>query len=223
MGCGYFGKLPMRGDFVSRDCPAGFLEIWEPFLQEGLSQARLDLKEAWEEAYMTMPVWRFLIEPVGTDSPLQAAVAGAFMPNVDRVGRKYPLVLVAEIKRSGDGVYPSDKWFADLENTLLATLRDEATFEQFLSDFDALPEAETVQVSSKETDRTGFALAGPKADDLQSEFWTAVRGKTLRFKFSGMPEAAAFKVLVRPELSEQETGGSLAGDVHGQSREDLQT
>lgn len=221
MGCGYFGKLPVRGDFVSRDCPAGFLRIWEPFLEEGLNQAHFDLKDTWEESYMTMPVWRFLIEPVAGGGPLTGSVAGAVMPNVDRVGRKFPLVLVSEVDQAEETICPSKDWFDALENTLLRTLEEDAAFEDFQTETRSLKAPEATEHGCLLPD--SVCQSGEGVSEVSSIFWTEARGKKYQFRFSGMPDAAAFKYFLKPELSGQGTGESMAGDVHGQSREDLQT
>lgn len=128
---GYFGKLPARGDFVTAACPAGFLKLWEPFLLEGLVQSRLDLKTAWEEAYMTMPVWRFWMKPANGDK-LEGAVAGAFMPSVDRVGRKFPLTVVAPVSPGeSETARPAGDWYETVEAILLQTLQEDADLAGF--------------------------------------------------------------------------------------------
>jgi len=90
---GFYGKLPCRGDFLRRRVPQEFLDLWDEWLQSSLAHSRHALQEAWLDAYLTSPVWRFaLAEGVcGT-----GAYAGVMVPSVDRVGRYFPLTIVAQ-------------------------------------------------------------------------------------------------------------------------------
>jgi type VI secretion system protein ImpM len=85
---GFYGKLPTRGDFVRAGLPRSFVDPWDAWLQTGLAAARARLGAAWEPAWMEAPVWRFRL-PAGACGP--DAVAGVFMPSVDRAGRLFPL------------------------------------------------------------------------------------------------------------------------------------
>ena len=89
---GFYGKLPCRGDFIQRRLPWEFVESWDAWLQECLTQSREQLQERWLDAYLVSPVWQFaLAGGVCGD----AACAGVLLPSVDRVGRYFPLTLVA--------------------------------------------------------------------------------------------------------------------------------
>lgn len=87
---GFFGKIPAKGDFVGRGLPASFQRPWEEWATEALRQSRAVLGEAWEEAWMVAPVWRFCL-PGGACGP--DAVSGLVLPSIDRVGRAWPLVV----------------------------------------------------------------------------------------------------------------------------------
>ncbi len=88
---GFHGKLPARGDFVTRGLPSSFLSAWEAWVDGALAASRALLGEAWREAWMTAPVWRFCL-PAGACGPDPAL--GVMMPSIDRVGRLYPLTVV---------------------------------------------------------------------------------------------------------------------------------
>lgn len=90
---GFYGKLPCRGDFLRRRVSQEFMDVWDEWLQRALAHSRQSLQEAWLDAYLTSPVWRFaLAEGVcGT-----GAYAGVMVPSVDRVGRYFPLTIVAQ-------------------------------------------------------------------------------------------------------------------------------
>jgi type VI secretion system protein ImpM len=91
-GFGAFGKMPALGDFFRLGVDAAFVAAWDPWLQGTLVQAEADLGLGFEAAYMSAPLWRFALAP-GVAGP--GAVVGVLMPSVDRVGRRFPLTLVA--------------------------------------------------------------------------------------------------------------------------------
>ena len=88
--CGFFGKLPARGDFVRAGLPRSFIDPWDAWLQQVLPASRRILGEAWEPAWLEAPVWRFALPPnlCGPEP-----VVGLWLPSVDRAGRYFPLML----------------------------------------------------------------------------------------------------------------------------------
>ncbi|HEU4617908.1 MAG TPA: type VI secretion system-associated protein TagF [Gammaproteobacteria bacterium] len=121
---GFYGKLPARGDFVSRRMPNDFVERWDAWLQGALAESRADLGADWLEVYLTSPIWRFALAAgvCGEQGRL-----GVMMPSVDKVGRYFPLTatLGCEPGRSALArAFELEGWFADVENLLLATLAD---------------------------------------------------------------------------------------------------
>ena len=60
---GWYGKLPSLGDFASRRLEADFIEPWDLWLGEGLQAQRDAFGEAWLDAYLDTPGWRFLLSP----------------------------------------------------------------------------------------------------------------------------------------------------------------
>jgi type VI secretion system protein ImpM len=84
--CGFFGKLPARGDFVRAGLPREFVARWDGWLS-GVLPAVL---EATGDGWLQAPVWRFCLAPgvCGVD-----AVAGLLFPSADKVGRRFPLTL----------------------------------------------------------------------------------------------------------------------------------
>jgi type VI secretion system protein ImpM len=91
---GFYGKLPSHGDFLRRRVSDAFIGVWDGWLQECLTASRLSLGDRWLNVYLTSPVWRFACAPgVCGASP----AIGVMAPSVDRVGRYFPLTLVAEL------------------------------------------------------------------------------------------------------------------------------
>jgi type VI secretion system protein ImpM len=89
---GLYGKLPARGDFLSRRLDPQFIERWDAWLQRVMAESREALGERWLECFLSAPVWRFVL-PAGMVSKL--GWTGVLVPSVDRVGRYFPLTLAA--------------------------------------------------------------------------------------------------------------------------------
>lgn len=87
---GFFGKLPARGDFLRAGLPRSFVDPWDAWLQRVIAGSKAALGEAWLDAWMEAPLWRFVL-PAGACGP--DPVIGVWMPSVDRAGRHFPLSL----------------------------------------------------------------------------------------------------------------------------------
>lgn len=126
---GFYGKLPIRGDFVSRRLPRDFLESWDTWLQTAISQSRQQLNDRWLDCYLSSPLWRFALSP-GVCG--ETAFAGVLMPSVDRVGRYYPLVIAAPLAGNPNllTLLISD-WFEQAEQVVLGALNENADLETF--------------------------------------------------------------------------------------------
>jgi type VI secretion system protein ImpM len=127
-----FGKLPSHGDFLRRRASDAFVDAWDAWLRECLSESRATLGDRWLDIYLTSPAWRFVCAP-GACGP--AAVIGLMVPSVDRVGRYFPLTLVAELPEdvSPIGAATSSTMFFDrAERLVIDTLAaEEIDFERF--------------------------------------------------------------------------------------------
>lgn len=90
---GAYGKIPAMGDFFRLGAEREFVTPWDIWLQTSLLTARQALGDAFTACYMSAPIWRFALPPsiCGTQG-----VVGVLMPSVDRVGRQFPLTLVAQ-------------------------------------------------------------------------------------------------------------------------------
>lgn len=117
--CGWTGKLPSSGDFLSRRIDPSFAGPWESWLLAMLAGSRERLRERWQESFLSAPAWRFVLAP-GVASP--GAWCGVLVPSVDSVGRYYPLALVSALASAPDpeaALKALAKWFAMAE--MLAT------------------------------------------------------------------------------------------------------
>lgn len=145
---GFFGKLPSRGDFIGRHLPKSFLEPWDAWLQAAIAHSHGQLGESWREYYCTSPIWRFTLG-AGLCGP--TACAGILMPSVDRVGRYYPLAIIAPLALNGLLLTlptAGAAWFQQAERLALDALdRDDLDLDDFsqqVTTLDAPPVANFV-------------------------------------------------------------------------------
>ena len=86
--CGFYGKIPSVGDFVSRDIPRHYLQHIDDWFSEGMAALSAE-SQNWLGSYLTAPVWSFVVCPgVWGEEYLY----GAVMPSVDSVGRYFPFI-----------------------------------------------------------------------------------------------------------------------------------
>ena len=129
---GLYGKLPSHGDFLRRRAPDSFVSVWDAWLQDALAASRAALGDRWLDVYLTSPAWRFAAsagvfgaEPFG----------GVMVPSVDRVGRYFPLTIVAQLPQHlaplGAAI-EANPFFERAERLVIDTLEsDEIDFEAF--------------------------------------------------------------------------------------------
>ncbi|WP_119459020.1 type VI secretion system-associated protein TagF [Rhodospirillaceae bacterium SYSU D60014] len=137
-GPGFYGKLPARGDFMTRRLPRPFIEPWDAWLQAAISCSREQLGADWLPAYLTCPVWHFVLGPGLCGDHV---AAGVLMPSVDRVGRYFPLVLAAPLPDCGNPAAlaaGASGWFDGLEALALSALEDDFDIERFDADLRAM-------------------------------------------------------------------------------------
>ncbi|MBI3370471.1 MAG: type VI secretion system-associated protein TagF [Betaproteobacteria bacterium] len=129
---GFFGKLPSKGDFLSRRLPSGFIEVWDAWLQAGIASSRGDLGEAWPSSFLEAAVWRFFIP---ARMVTERAWIGIVLPSADRVGRYFPLTIAAGIARAHlDGAATLDaanEWLAAISSAALDALGPAGNAETF--------------------------------------------------------------------------------------------
>lgn len=121
---GLYGKIPVRGDFVTRRLTPRFVETWDRWLQNALSASKEQLDDRWLEIYLTSPIWHFLLSPGICSS---RSWVGILMPSVDKVGRYFPLTLAASLnntQRQLDIFLHAADWFDQLEQLALSALED---------------------------------------------------------------------------------------------------
>jgi type VI secretion system protein ImpM len=87
----WYGKLPSLGDFVGRRMPHALTTEWDTWLRSGMDELRTLGSSSWAEKFVSAPLWFFMSPAAVTGT----AVVGALAPSMDRVGRYYPLTVMA--------------------------------------------------------------------------------------------------------------------------------
>ena len=134
---GFFGKMPGRGDFVTRRLNRAFLDEWDNWLQRAVADSKAALGSDWLNTYLTSPLWRFVLSKDLCDRDVWA---GVMMPSVDRVGRYFPLTIAVAVPATASPFQiaaAGADWFDRAETQILSAL-DEQDFD--LDAFDAAVE-----------------------------------------------------------------------------------
>ncbi|SIO01015.1 type VI secretion system-associated protein TagF [Vannielia litorea] len=214
MPLGLFGKLPAKGDFITRALPPEVLSFWEAWLEKVMGGAKHHLGGEWGPVYEASPVWRFWIGPGVFGHPL----AGALTASLDRVGRQFPLTLVLSGMGHAHPVPPlsdpMEDWYGLLERALLAAKSGhfDGDVDGFLS---ALPEPNAAACALGEDRRNAFfaygehglgqMLADVRDHDHQlaafgrSYWWTGGNDHVGpgMIALEGMPDVAGFMAMLR--------------------------
>lgn len=202
-GIGAYGKIPALGDFFRIDLEQSFIGPWDTWLQTAMEGARTRLGDRWEDCYMSAPIWRFTLAE-GVAGP--RAMVGIMMPSVDRVGRKFPLVLggPATDATSLRSHFAYAGLHSTLEATALSTLDDTHTRDALASALADLGEpardppvtlragtdATTVRAAAPEGLGAAFLSAGTGAD--ANAIWsTHLDGDYRLLLAGGLPEGTA--------------------------------
>jgi type VI secretion system protein ImpM len=159
---GFFGKVPARGDFVSRVLPASFITPWDRWLQAGIAASKGILGDDWLDVYLTSPVWRFSLS---AHMAGEMAVGGVFIPSVDRVGRYFPFTLACllQAETTPVAIRAHVAWFDAAEALALQMLTDDASLDDLASAVEQLgcPPLTPPLPSDREGMRLGDLDDGP--------------------------------------------------------------
>lgn len=123
---GWYGKLPSHGDFLQRRLSSKFVAVWDEWLRTCIVQSKDQLGTDWLDIYLTSPIWRFFLSDGIIDS---ATYAGIVAPSVDRVGRYFPLTIVAQLPADLPPMavaIHAREWFFCIESLALQALEEDA-------------------------------------------------------------------------------------------------
>lgn len=133
---GYYGKLPIRGDFIQRNLPAQFITIWDEWLQSVLHASQKTLGDKWLDTYLVFPVWRFFLSQDSGEK-----YTGIILPSVDKVGRYFPFTIVTSLAREtavDPFISQHEDWYAQAEHIAIQALEENIEFDQLNQAIDNL-------------------------------------------------------------------------------------
>jgi type VI secretion system protein ImpM len=162
---GWYGKLPSTGDFASRRLSHELIEAWDRWLADEIGELKQNYPDDWLQAYLESPTWRFVLAAGLLGDCQPQPMAGVLMPSVDRVGRYFPLSIMAPLSALPYGSEQTDA----LLNWLHA-LDDLAA--------DALQEDWPIDDLEQALDRLTTPQWSPTSDELASPLAQLVSGET---------------------------------------------
>lgn len=133
---GYYGKLPLRGDFIQRNLDSDFITSWDNWLQSVIARSRETLGEQWLNYYLVSPIWRFYLP---TDNGI--VYCGVMLPSVDKVGRYFPFTLASIVDQKSTAeqyILNNQQWFNQAEDLALQALDESISLEQLNFSLDSL-------------------------------------------------------------------------------------
>ncbi len=135
---GYYGKIPSKGDFITRHLPRSFIDPWDQWLQSSIAASKTQLGEQWLDFYLTCPIWRFVISNEVCDDK---SWIGIMIPSVDSVGRYFPFSIALPLSTTNnllDIANNEDEWFSQAEALALTALDQEMRLDELNQSFDEL-------------------------------------------------------------------------------------
>ena len=211
---GFFGKLPARGDFLSRRLPASVAAAWERWLQQLTATVRESGERGWQDAWLTAPLWHFTL---GRNLAAPYGAAGVLLASADRVGRLFPFTLIGAA--AAGSATDAAAWSREAEALAMAALADDFDPSILDSALAALGPPPAPHGPNREPgarklllDGDWPALEDPLADDEarqpgpgpdQSEWWTrgSDRVAPTRLRCQGLPAPATASAMVLGGLS----------------------
>ncbi|MDK3074802.1 type VI secretion system-associated protein TagF [Sedimentitalea sp. JM2-8] len=216
MGFGAFGKMPSVGDFFRLGAPPGFVAIWDDWIQKAMLVAQSAFGPDWDSRYMSAPIWRFGLS-AGLAGP--AKIVGVVMPSVDRVGRRFPLTLMAPVPAAGPILrdhFGNEPLFETLEDLVLDALDDGMSRDMLEQRLKDIPPPENGEAAPLRRVGGGLVLAcagraGPLPDlaaallaerHARPSIWSAnVRDSHRLLICDGLPGEMHMQALFHPEAS----------------------
>ncbi|SJM32563.1 conserved hypothetical protein [Mesorhizobium delmotii] len=113
---GFYGKMPATGDFVTRRLPGDFVRVWDRWLAQHI--VPLIGSETWPRTNAL----RFLAGPAAFGPS-----AGIILQSADRVGRQFPLSVVAQLSEAPFQLARAEAWLSGIEEAAIAAQHGELT------------------------------------------------------------------------------------------------
>lgn len=125
---GFYGKMPATGDFVARRLQGEFVRVWDRWLAQHI------VPLIGSDFWLSSTALRFLAGPASF-----GASAGIILQSADRVGRQFPLSVVAQFAEAPVQLADAEAWFSGIEEAAFAAQRGELTPDELDAALAALP------------------------------------------------------------------------------------
>lgn len=163
---GFYGKLPVHGDFVSRGWDAAQVAAIDAWLTSGLAALRGDDDGEGDDDFAAKltaaPLWRGYVPPGACgDAALHLALA----PSIDSAGRYF--FVAGGVAGAAEPV-----WAAASQSLAFADAVETATYAALGGDLDADGFAAAIGAATPEPDARGCFLAGISLPSV-SAWWVA--------------------------------------------------
>ena len=178
---GFYGKLPALGDFVTRNMQRDVSRRVDQWMRDGMNHSR-SLNDAWLDAYLVAPVWCFF---AGAGVWGNTPCCGLLMPSVDRVGRYFPLFVMAPLRPGEHDIAQLPGALSDLALELPRVLHERLDADQTLTLLGAVKREPDQELS-------GAELEMP---EQQSRWWIAGQAMACALEHSGRSDNALFNEL----------------------------
>jgi type VI secretion system protein ImpM len=128
---GWFGKVPMLGDFAHRRLPVDVVTRCDEWLSSCIATSRRELAHDWLDIYLAAPLWCFAWAPRVADASWWF---GVLMPSVDGVGRYFPLLICRDAPTPPvrpEALSRLAAWYDAVGQCALSVLEPGATLQSF--------------------------------------------------------------------------------------------
>ncbi len=207
---GVYGKHPAYGDFISHGVSPRFQAVIEPWIGQILGEVRAHLEGSWQIVYDTALPLRFWI---GSHVYGNNNLRGVILFGRDKVGRRYPLLIVNEANNLPAPILDHKQGFYDdvqtsLEQAFYKTDLDIGTLVASLDvghsmDACSEPEPKTLWAANpdpqvEELLKAVCSMDHQRAAEYRSYWWrTGQQTSASTFLATqGMPDAAEFSWLL---------------------------
>lgn len=202
---GFFGKIQSHGDFLSEGLDRDLIGALDGWVQAGMHACADAFASRWNSVFSASPPLRFITER-GIWGP--NAYAGVLLPSRDRVGRNYPLVVLAQMADFNyhpRTIYLDDTWFMAAEAVAETSMTQDFDMQRFTT---AIKRLRMPKPKGEDEDIRFSARSGEPIS-----LWWYIDTDTRRargMKFEGKPKATDFVKLFREQIATDEAATDAA-------------
>lgn len=130
---GFFGKVPSHGDFISDGLERELIGTFDGWMRSGMHACADLFTGRWPKIFSSSPPIRFIVEHGIWGN---CAYVGVLVPSADRVGRKYPLAIIAQLngfREHPRSLYLDDTWFMAAEALAETSMTGDFDISRFIT------------------------------------------------------------------------------------------